>query len=83
MKVTLFAVAANAVLVISVLHRGLGNLGEHYEPRIRHRDDADVRIDRAKGIIRRHRLASARDGVEESGFTHVGQTDDACFEHRV
>ena len=60
----------------------LGDLLQHFEPRIRHRDDADVRIDRAKRIIRRLRFAGAGDGVEQGGFSDIGQTDNSSFEHK-
>ncbi len=55
------------------------HLAEHLEPFVRHGHDADVRIDRAKGVVRRLRLAGAGDGVEEGGFAHVGESDDACL----
>jgi hypothetical protein len=55
---------------------------KHFEPRVRHGDDADVRVNGAKGIIRRLGLARARDGVEQGGFAHVGQSDDSGFKHK-
>ncbi len=60
---------------------GLDHLLQHLEPRIGHGHDADVRVDRAKGIIGRLRFAGAGDGVEESGFADVGQTDDSSSQH--
>ena len=73
---------------VDKLNRGRDNflrvrkLGEHLEARIGHGDDAEVRIDRAKGIVRRLRLAGACDGVEKGGFADVRQTDDPGAEHR-
>src|SRR5262249_29553103 len=59
----------------------MAQLREHVEPRIRYRDHADIRIDGAERIVRRLRLARAGDGVEQSGFTYVGKTDDAGGKH--
>ena len=56
-------------------------LREGCEPRIRHRDDAHVGIDRAEGVVRRLRLLRAGDGIEESRFADVGEADDACRKH--
>ena len=50
---------------------------QHLEPRVGHGDDADVRVDRAEGIVGRLRLAGAGDGVEQRGLADVGQTDDS------
>ena len=60
-----------------------GDFGERFEARFRHGDDAEVRLDGAKGVIRRLGLVSARDGVKQRGFAHVGQPDDTGFEHDV
>ncbi len=54
-----------------------GQLAQHPQPGIGHGDDADVRVNGAKGIVGRLRLAGAGDGVEEGGFTDVGQSDDS------
>ena len=62
---------------------GFGDFCEQLEPRVRHGDDADVRVNGAEGIIRRLGLARARDGVEQGGFAHVGQSDDSSFEHNL
>ena len=51
-------------------------LAEHLEPGIGHGDDAHVRVNRAKRVVGRLRLACAGDGVEQGGFAHVGQSDD-------
>ena len=60
-------------------HAGLGDFAQHLQPRVRHGDDADVRGNGAKGIIRRLGLARPGDGVEQGGFPDVGQTDDSSF----
>ena len=52
------------------------------QPRVRHRDDADVGLDGAEGIVRRLRLARAGDGVEEGGLADVRQSDDSGAQHR-
>ena len=44
--------------------------------------DADVGVDGAERVVRSLGLAGAREGVEESGFAHVGQADDASFKHK-
>ena len=43
--------------------------------------DADVRLDRAEGIVRRLRLAGAGEGVEERGLADVRQSDDSGAQH--
>jgi hypothetical protein len=53
------------------------------EPLIRHDDHADIRIDRTEWIIGGLCFAGAGEGVEESGLTHVGQSDDTGFEHEI
>ena len=57
---------------------GLENVGAL----VGHDDDADVGVDGAKRIVRSLGLAGASEGVEESGFTHVGQADDTSFKHK-
>ena len=52
------------------------------QPRIGHGDDADVGIDRAKGIIRRLGFARAGDGVKQGGLADIRQTDDSSFQHK-
>jgi hypothetical protein len=49
------------------------------EARIRHFDDADVRLDGAERIVLR-RDAGLGQRVEQCGLADVGQTDDAAFE---
>ena len=42
-----------------------GDFREHGQARVGHGHDADIRVDRAEGVIGRLRLAGAGDGVEE------------------
>ncbi len=60
---------------------GAGNLPQHFEPRVRHRHHADVRVDGAERIVGRFRLAAAGDGVEQRRFADVGETDDTSSQH--
>ncbi len=53
------------------VHHGV----ERGEARIRHGHDADVRLDRAEGIVRRLGLGR-RERVEERGLADVGEADD-------
>jgi hypothetical protein len=52
-------------------------LGQFCESRIRYRDDAEVGINCAKGIICCLRLAGACHRIEERGFPDVRQADDS------
>jgi hypothetical protein len=54
------------------------HLVQHLEPRIRHRDDTDIRLDRAEREIRGLR-ARLRDGVEKRALADIRQTDDTDF----
>ena len=49
------------------------------QPRIGHRHDAYIGIDRAEGIVLRCDL-SARQRIEERRLADVRQTDDAAFD---
>ena len=73
--------STNSIAAGMTLSR-MRKLRQHFEPRVGHGHDAEVRIDRAEGIIRRLRLAGAGDGVEESRFADVRQTDDSGAEHK-
>jgi hypothetical protein len=53
------------------------------EPRIGHRDLADVRLDGAERIVRRLRGRGLRQRVEEGRLADIGQADDAAFEAHV
>ncbi len=59
----------------------LGDFGELGEARVGHADDAEVGFDGAERVILRRGLVGAGDGVEEGGFPHVRETDDACLKH--
>src|SRR3954471_9229627 len=61
---------------------GFGDVFEDLEARVRPGDNADVRIDGAEGIVCRFRLARARNGVEQGGFSNVRQTNNASFQHK-
>ena len=53
--------------------------GERREARVRHLDDADVRLDRAERVVLGGD-AGLGQRVEEGGLADVGQADDAAFE---
>ena len=57
---------------------------EVVEPRIRHRDLADIRLDGAERIIRRLRGGGLGQRIEERRLAHIRQADDAALEaHEV
>ncbi len=60
-----------------------GQLREHFEPRIGHGHDPEIRVDRAKRVVRRLRFSRAGDGVEERGFPDVRQSDDSSAQHKA
>jgi hypothetical protein len=62
---------------------GFRQLGQHVEPFIRHGHDTLIRLDGAKWIISRLRLAGAGHGIEEGGLSDIGQTDDSGLEHKT
>jgi GAF domain-containing protein len=51
-------------------------LGQCRQPRVRHADHPDVRLDRGEGVVRREDVV-LRQCVEKSRLAHVGQADDA------
>ena len=59
--------------------RGLIQLGELIETRVRDRHDADIRLDGGEGIISRKRTRVGK-RIKKRGFTYIGETDDANFE---
>src|SRR6185312_1312997 len=59
---------------------GLGDRRDLVETCIRHRDAADVRLDRAEGIVRSLRRGGLGQGVEKRRFADVRQADDAAAE---
>ena len=54
---------------------GLIHVRQHVEPVVGHRDNADVRVDCAEGIVGRFRFACGH-GVEERAFPDIGESDD-------
>ena len=58
----------------------LGELRQRVEPRIRHRDLADIRLDGAERIVRRLRRRGLGQRVEERRLADIRQADDAAFE---
>ena len=59
---------------------GLAIAGERVQPRVGHRDLADVGLDGAEGIVRRLRRGGARQRVEQGGLADVRQADDSAFQ---
>ena len=55
---------------------------ERFEARVGHGDDAEIRIDRAEGVVRGLRFARARDGVEKRGLADIRQPDNSSAQHR-
>ena len=55
-------------------------VGQHVEPRVGHRDVADIRLDRAERIVRRLRGRGLRQRIEERRLADIRQADDAAFE---
>ena len=62
---------------------GLGDLLEDLGAFVGHDHDADVGVDGAERVVGGLGLAGAGKGVEEGGLTHIGEADDASFEHKV
>jgi hypothetical protein len=60
---------------------GFGDTAQGLETGIRNDNRSDIRVDRAKGIIRRLSVPGACDGVEKCGLSDVGQTDDSGSKH--
>ena len=58
------------------------HLGEFRQTRIRHGNDAEVGLDRAKRIIFRRRLVRAGDCIKQCGLANVRQTYDSCAQHK-
>jgi hypothetical protein len=57
-------------------------LSEFREARIRHSDDAEIRVNRAERIIRRLRFTRAGDGVEKCRFADVWQSNNSGAQHK-
>ena len=62
---------------------GFGDLFKDLEAGVGDSDDADVGVDGAEGVVGGLGFARACDGVEEGGFSNVGQTDYSSFEHKT
>src|SRR5690606_6521888 len=58
---------------------GLHDLRDRLEPRIGHRYDADVRVDRAERVILGRDLGG-RQGIEERRLADIRQPDDAALD---
>ena len=58
---------------------GFGDVLKYVGAIVWHHDDAHVGVDGAERVVRGLGLAGAGEGVEESGLTHVGETDDSGF----
>ncbi len=57
------------------------HLTELFQAPIRHSDDADVGIDRAKRIIFRGRVVCPGNGIEQRRFPDVRQSNNSSAEH--
>ena len=55
---------------------GLPDLSQLIQPLVRHGHDAAVGLDGAEGVVCSLRVLGGGDGVEQSGFAHVWQSDD-------
>ena len=63
---------------------GFGDRGKFVEARVGHGHVTDIRLDRAKGIIRRLRRRGLGQRVEQRRFADIGQPDNAAFEpHQI
>ncbi len=60
--------------------RRTGDLPDGVEARVRDRHSADVRLDRAEGIVRRLRSGGFGESIEKRRFADVRQADDAAAE---
>ena len=64
---------------VGMICAGFGDLGELVEPRIGHRDLADIRLDGAERIIRRLRRRRLGQRIEQRRLADIGQSDDTAF----
>ena len=55
---------------------GVVLVAQPLEPLVRHRNDADVRVDGAERVVVR-RDTRVRDGIEKRGFADIRQADDS------
>ena len=58
---------------------GLPHLGQLVQPLVRHGHDAAVGLNGAERVVGSLRVLGGGDGVEQSGFAHVWQSDDTKF----
>ena len=65
---------------VGMICAGLGDRRQLVEPRIGHRDLADIRLDGAERIVRRLRRRRLGQRVEQRRLADIGQSDDAAFE---
>ena len=72
------AMSTNSTIA-GMIFCGLTMSASCVEPRVRHLDDADVRLDGAERIVRR-RDAGLGQRVEQGGLADVGQADDAALQ---
>src|SRR5262249_15971152 len=60
--------------------RGLAELRQDREPRVGDGDAADIRLDRAEGIVRCLSRGGRGQGIEKRRFADIRQADDAAVE---
>ena len=65
---------------VGMICAGFGDGRELVEPRIGHRDLADIRLDGAERIVRRLRRRRLRQRIEQRRLADIGQPDDTAFE---
>ena len=59
------------------------DFGQGGKPGVGNLYDSDARVDRAKGVIGRLRLARLGKGIEQGAFAYVGKAYYSCLEHDV
>ena len=65
---------------VGMICADLAIVGQLVEPRIGHRDLADIRLDGAERIIRRLRRRRLGQRIEQRRLADIGQSDDTAFE---
>jgi hypothetical protein len=58
----------------------LDDVRERLQAQVRHRHDADVRVDRAEWVVGRRGVLRLRHRVEQCGLADVRQPDDSAFD---
>ncbi len=61
----------------------LDDVVQRFKPWVRHLDDADVRLDRAEGIVLRRRGLGGRQRVEQRRLADIGKSHDAESQHQA